>query len=825
MTISLQTNPNGLIARQNFSGNVSFLSDSVRKLSSGLRINKAADDPNSISLARQFDSQALSLGQAAKNANDGISAMQVVDNSLSEAMSILDLLQSNALTATQDDQDTSRRRSLQSDSEKLLTELDQLLDATSYHDIPLLRGTYSNKAFQIGAVSGQSVSASLPAARLNQIGAVQTGEMRISSSVGGQVHLQLINQANFETISINSVTLSLSNDPNQGMGALASAINRHTENTGIAARAVVESQSGTAISAGTTPSTFALNGVPIGTVTVRSQDSDGRLVTAINGKTASHGVSASVTADGALLLSASDGRAIGVSGSLGTLGFSDAEMSTFGFTRILQDGQYNLNLTDSAEGLAVAFSPTMHLAAPVTTTVDSTLTKNSVLGSSTRLTAGWTAGADISGADLSASIITSETSTLGAGSILASGSILATASILGGTVTLTEASSTTASTLLRTGSIVASGSVINQGSYLTNAVNTTAGNLTAGQVLSSDVTLSGGLTLDRDMLLVAGSLLAAGSSLAASSQIGGDILLNGALTMSTEMTLALGSRIQDSDGVTLLTAGSSIGGEAQFAEATMTVQDAMLVKANSTLSANSQLGLGSTLGGAVVLAGNHTSILDLSLAAGSTLATGSLIKLGTTLSTGLMTTSGPLSAGTVTNGDVLTIGTNTLTLAMTLKQGSILANGSTLAANSSNETAVSLSQESALRLNDIRVLTKDEATIAVKVIEAARVNLETIRQQAAALSDQFAGFATVQGRAKQMMEGAKSKLLAVDFGEEAVNFTRMEMLIRTSSFALTQANAVPGSVFMIMQGGGANKANQFFITAMNRLITEGGVVA
>lgn len=823
MAIRLQTNPIGLIARQNFSGNLFFLSDSVRQLSSGLRVNKTADDPIAVSLASQLDSQALGLGQAAKNANDGVSAMQVVDNSLAAAMDILGLVHNKAVTAAQDDQDATSRAALHSDISKLLTELDQLIDAATFHDVPLLSGTYTNKAFQIGTVAGQTLAASLPAARPDQIGAVQSGEMTISSSVGGLVNLQLVNQAANQTIRVSAVTLAYDNDPDHGMAALATAINTHADTTGIAAQAVVAAQSGAAISAGITPAAFAINGVPIGAVAVLDRDSDGRLLLAINGKTASHGVTAALTADGVLRLSASDGRAIAVTGAGGTLGFSDAEMTTFGLTRILQNGHYALNLTDQAVGLAVAFTPTLRLAGSVTTTIDSILAKNSVLGGSSALAAGWTAGLDISGAELNGNIVTSQTSMLMADSVLASGSLLAASSILGGTITLAGAVSTTTESLLRAGSTLTAGSILSQGSYLTNAIDTTTGPLTAGQFLSGDVTLSGGLTLSRDMILLADSVLGAGSALAAASHLGGDIALGGDLTMTEEMTLALGSTIQDSVE-TRLAAGSTIGGRTQLTGATLTLTEAMLVTAGSTLTASSQLALGSTLGGTVILAGDHTASYALYLAAGSSLAARSLIKSGSTLTNALVTTSGPLAAGTLTSRDITTSGVNTLTVAMTLKQGSVLAGGSTLAANSRSESPVDLSQESTLRLNEISVLTKDDATIAVKVIAAARTDLDRIRQQAAAISEQLAGLATVQGGGRDMMEGAKSRLLAVDFGEEAVNFTRMEMLIRTSSFALTQANAVPANVFTILQGD-ESRANQFFITALNRVITAGGVVS
>lgn len=88
--------------------------------------------------------------------------------------------------------------------------------------------------------------------------------------------------------------------------------------------------------------------------------------------------------------------------------------------------------------------------------------------------------------------------------------------------------------------------------------------------------------------------------------------------------------------------------------------------------------------------------------------------------------------------------------------------------------------------------------------------LEKTRQQAAGISDQLSGFASVQGGARAIMDNSRSKLMDIDFGDESGNFTRMQMLIRTSSFALTQANVVPSNVFMIMQGGGARRGESVF---------------
>lgn len=824
MTVRMHSNPTGLIARQNFSGNLFTLSDSVRRLSSGLRVSSTADDPVSTTIASQLSTQALGLGQAVKNANDGIAAMQVVDASLSEAMDILGLVRNKAQSASLSGQSSATHTSLHNDIVKLLNELDQLIGATSFHDSPLLTGGFTNKAFQIGHSAGEAVSASFPSLKTTHIGQVRAGELTLTGVRGGQVNLRFDNQGNDSTIVVNSVALSFSNEREHGMGGVADAINAYSETTGIKAYARVSVQSESAITAGSTTYQFAINGIRVGTVSVADGDSDDRLANAINAKTSSHGVNAEVSAAGILTLSSTDGRPIEVAGSGGLLGFTDSAMTTFGLTQILQYGPYNLNHTDSSVGLAVAFSSSMQVSAPVITSIDSTLAPDSVLGGSSTLAAGWLAGQDVLGVDLNGNVTTTEESILKAGSVLASGSILAASSVLGEALTVAGAVTTSTATVLRAGSVLASDSVIAKDSYLTNAIVTTGGPLAAGQVIVAPVILADDLVVARDMLLQNGSEIGTGSQLANTSQIGGEVTLVAPMTLSKTMTLAGGSTIRDLDGVTVVTAGSKIGGETQFAGSDLPVTSALLVKAGSTLAVSSELALGSTIGGEATLAGSHTASDSLYLAAGSIIAAGSTIKSGTTLTNDLVTTTGLYLSGVSLSQDVETSGSNSVSHAMTLPQGTVLAGGSVLAASITNETGVELAQESSLRLHDISLMTSQQATIALVVVDAAMADLERIKKQAAAVSGQLAGFATVQGGSRNIMDLAKAQALQVDFTEEAENFTKMQMLVRTSSFAVTQANAVPSNVLSIMQGGSERQASQFFIAALNRILTSGAVV-
>ena len=818
MSITLNTNPSGEVARQNFTDNVFFLSASVRQLSSGLRINQSADDPVTVSLASDQGSQSASLGQAAKNANDGIAALQVVDNTLATALGLIGEIQTKAQTAAQAGTSDATRLLLQADITKLVGEVDHLTSQASYHDVPLLRGSYSHKELQLGALAGQTLSLTLPAAGSYQIGQLQAGELTISSPVGGQADFTLTAQGNGEAIRINSVQLAYANNPANGMGALAQAINAYSAATGITAQALVQSTSAGAITAGSSTTNFSVNGVLIGQVVVKAADSDGSLIQAINAKTGSHGVTAQVTASGQLVLSTADGRPIAISGSGGGLGFTDQEMTTFGLTRVRQPGPYILSFTDHALGLSAPFAPALALANPMTTGIDSTLTANSLLGVGSQLAAGWTAGGAITGPGLTGGIATTSSSTLNQGSVLDAGSLLAAGSTLGGSTTLGAGFATSQANILKAGSLLASGSLLGQGTYLTNDIISTGGPLAAGQTLTAAVTLASPLTLGRDLMLQGASNLASGSSLTAGAVLGDPLTLTSPLTVNeSAMTLAPGSTIANGGGATVIAPGSTIGGPAQLA-VNVNVSQAMLLPAGSTLPAASELGLGSTVGGSATLAGNQTASQDLYLAAGSVIASGSLIASGTYLTNPLSTTSGTLVAGSTLAQAYQTSGVNPLGQAMTLRQGSTLAGGSTLAESSVNQAPVQLGQETSFRLNDLDVTSQDRAGLAVAISQAAWSDLDSIRRQAAAVSDQLAGAASSLGSAQAMADHAQSQMTAVDFGDEAANFTRMQMLIRTSSFAVTQANAVPANVLMIMQGG-TNKATQFFIMALNRFVS------
>lgn len=811
MTIRAYTNNPSLISQNYFSRNLASLSDSIEKLSSGLRINKTADDPATAIISDQLNAQALGLGQAVKNANDAMSITQIVDGSLDESIDIVNSIKSKATQAASDSATTDDRDTLQADINKLLEELNLVVETSTYNGQSLLNGNFTSKEFQVGTESGQVITANLGSAQGNRVGYLGTGQLSLTTE-GGDVSLSIINPILDQTLSITGLTMAYDNSADHGLGAVADAINKYTDQTDISAQAVVESTSSGSVQAGVTSAAFAINGVNIGAVTVQADDSDGSLITAINAKTASHGITASITSGGQLQLTSNDNRAILVSGLDAVL--PSENLSTFGYVQIYQQGAQQLNLTDLSQGMAVSFSSNLKMAGDVTTTIDSNLAYGSVLGGGSTLQAGWQAGMTITGADLSGSIVTSTDSTLLAGSVLASGSTIAAGSVLGGTAYNEATINSTYDNLLQAGSTLTSGSVIHSGTYLTNDISTAGGSITAGTILSANETLNADVTLSSDMLILSGSTVASGSTLAAGSYLGGDFNLSGTMATTADTTLKSGSTIIDQDGVTQISAGSTVGGDATFTAGDLTVtQNTMFIPSGSLLSSSTELATGSTIGGTTILNGNHTATADIYLASGSILASTSLVKSGTVLTNNLVTTSGLVLSGETTEQDYQTSGSNNIDNAMTLKLGSVISSGSTLAANSQSEAGFQLNSESTLRLKDISVLNQEDASTAMAIADAALADLNRLKKEAGALQDQFLSASSVLGATKVNILNARSKMLDVDFVEEAANFSRMKILVQANAFALTQANTTPAIVLPILQGYVTGNANQFYISA------------
>ncbi|EMF9526647.1 flagellin A [Campylobacter jejuni] len=323
MGFRINTNIGALNAHANSVVNARELDKSLSRLSSGLRINSAADDASGMAIADSLRSQAATLGQAINNGNDAIGILQTADKAMDEQLKILDTIKTKATQAAQDGQSLKTRTMLQADINRLMEELDNIANTTSFNGKQLLSGNFINQEFQIGASSNQTVKATIGATQSSKIGLTrfETGG-RISSS--GEVQFTLKNYNGIDDFKFQKVVISTS--VGTGLGALAEEINKSADQTGVRATFTVETRGMAAVRAGTTSDDFAINGVKIGQVDYKDGDANGALVSAINSVKDTTGVEASIDANGQLLLSSREGRGIKIEGNIGGGAFINTDM-------------------------------------------------------------------------------------------------------------------------------------------------------------------------------------------------------------------------------------------------------------------------------------------------------------------------------------------------------------------------------------------------------------------------------------------------------------------------------------------------------------------
>ncbi|ELI5362685.1 flagellin A [Campylobacter coli] len=324
MGFRINTNVAALNAKANADLNSKSLDASLSRLSSGLRINSAADDASGMAIADSLRSQANTLGQAISNGNDALGILQTADKAMDEQLKILDTIKTKATQAAQDGQSLKTRTMLQADINRLMEELDNIANTTSFNGKQLLSGNFINQEFQIGASSNQTIKATIGATQSSKIGLTrfETGG-RISS--GGEVEFTLKNYNGIDDFKFQKVVISTS--VGTGLGALADEINKNADKTGVRATFTVETRGISAVREGATSDDFAINGVTIGKVDYKDGDSNGALVSAINSVKDTTGVEASIDANGQLLLTSREGRGIKIDGSIGRGAFINPNMT------------------------------------------------------------------------------------------------------------------------------------------------------------------------------------------------------------------------------------------------------------------------------------------------------------------------------------------------------------------------------------------------------------------------------------------------------------------------------------------------------------------
>ena len=135
-------------------------SKAMQKLSSGLRINSAADDAAGLAISEKMRSQIRGLDQATNNAQDGISLLQTAEGALNETHDILQRMRELAVQGANDTNTTEDRNQIQTELNQLMSEIDRIAKTTQFNTQNLLGGTFS-ATLQVGANAGQIINFSI----------------------------------------------------------------------------------------------------------------------------------------------------------------------------------------------------------------------------------------------------------------------------------------------------------------------------------------------------------------------------------------------------------------------------------------------------------------------------------------------------------------------------------------------------------------------------------------------------------------------------------------------------------------------------------------
>jgi flagellin len=360
MSLTLNTNIDSTVAQNNLTGSQALLSQSLDRLSSGLRINSAADDAAGLAISQNFTTQVNGTNQAINNANDAVSEAQTAGGALTTIVNNLQSIRTLAVESANGSNSASDRQALDQQVQQQIQEITQIASQTSFNGLSVLNGTSGVTNFQVGANVGDTVAVDLSqgveAGQIGQVatasttvnGSALTGNLTLAVGTGAAVTVGASTAGAF-TATTGGATLGATDGGQTAdsafakanainaadiSGLTASATTTVTESTAFSNIVAPTNGTGTgAGAAGPTTYNLAINGVAIfggtGNVAAGTTLTVNDVATQINLFSTEDGNVTASVAGGKLTLTAADGSNIDVSqtltlGAAGTIGTGTA---------------------------------------------------------------------------------------------------------------------------------------------------------------------------------------------------------------------------------------------------------------------------------------------------------------------------------------------------------------------------------------------------------------------------------------------------------------------------------------------------------------------
>ena len=226
---AINTNVAALFAQQSLKVNERNQSNAMRQLSTGSRVNTAADDAAGMAIAQNMTSQLKGLNQSVRNLNDGINMMQTAEGALGETSNMLQRMRELAVQSANGTYSTTQRGYLQTEFLALSNQIDKIAADTKWNDQSLLAATAGSFTFQAGKDTGQTVVVAIGAMTLTGL-VIPSATTSIGSSVSATASLALLDAAiglvNTQRATIgagiNQMTYAVDNLSNVSANAAAS---------------------------------------------------------------------------------------------------------------------------------------------------------------------------------------------------------------------------------------------------------------------------------------------------------------------------------------------------------------------------------------------------------------------------------------------------------------------------------------------------------------------------------------------------------------------------------------------------------------------------
>jgi len=259
MGLRINTNVASLNAQRNLSGTKLMMDKTLEKLASGQRINRAGDDAAGLAISENLKAQIRGLSQAERNAQDGVSLVQIAEGALSEVSNILIRLRELGVQAASDTIGATERKFLNVEFEQLMSEVDRIANSTEFNRVPLLNGTGAVFDIQIGTRNdpmSDRLTFDASSADVN-VAALGLNLASIGDKISAQNSLSAIDQAIINVSGIRADFGGLQNRLQSTINNLAvnvenlSAANSRIRDTDIAKETAELTKSNILVTAGT----------------------------------------------------------------------------------------------------------------------------------------------------------------------------------------------------------------------------------------------------------------------------------------------------------------------------------------------------------------------------------------------------------------------------------------------------------------------------------------------------------------------------------------------------------------------------------------------